>query len=382
MVRMMRGKISGRKWATLAVVAVGGLVAVSAAAVPAASGRSSTAAAGPGVAQAQAIVSAAEKRPTSVGLTKAIKKPIPKGKKIFFISCGAEACTLQGDIIKQGASDLGWKATTINTDGSPQQEQAAFDQALRQGADGIILNAVTTEALAKQIAEAKAKKVPFVTCCSLAQMGSDVLYNTSTSPQNVPIGKYLAAYAVADSGGRANVLYVDISIFQILTTLASSFKDELSSLCPSCGYASIDTPLSALGTPTVTTNIVSYLRAHPSTNYVVLSVQSALAAGLPAALDAAGLSNVKIIGQGPGPADFAAFKSGDQAAGVPFDYYTIDYLMLDSFARHWTGLPIPQTAPPHWLATGLNTTPELTQKVAPIVVNYRNLFLKLWGKKK
>lgn len=374
--------ISKRRFTGL-VAAVGGLLlAALAGSVAAASGRpDARSAAAAGVPEAQAIVAAAVKRPTSVGLTKKVGKPIPKGKKVFFISCGAQACTLQGDIIKQGAADLGWKATSINTDGSPQQEQAAFETALRQGANAIILNAVTPSALSKQIAEAKAKGVLFVTCCSLAQIGTDVLFNTSTSPQNIPIGKYLAAYTVADSGGKANVLYVDISIFQILTTLASSFKDELQSLCPSCGYASIDTPLSALGSPTVTTNIVSYLRAHPNTNYVVLSVQSALAAGLPAALNAAGLGNVKIIGQGPGPADFAAFKSGDEAAGVPFDYYVVDYLMLDALARKWAGVPIPQTAPPHWLATGLNTTPILTQKVAPIVLSYRSQFLKLWGKK-
>jgi ABC-type sugar transport system substrate-binding protein len=316
------------------------------------------------VPEAQAIVAKALKRPTTISVTKKILRKIPTGKKIFFISCGAQACTLQGDIVKQGAADLGWKSTFINTDGSPQQEQAAFETALRQGADGIILNAVTPSALSSQIAEAKAKGVLFVTCCSLAQVPTDVLYNTSTSAQNAAIGKDLAAYVVANSGGKANVLYVDISIFQILSTLATSFRAELQALCPSCGYASIDTPLSALGTPTA------------------LSVQSALAAGLPAALDAAGLGNVKIIGQGPGPADFAAFKSGDEEAGVPFDYYTVDYLMLDSMARKWAGVPVQHTAPPVWLATGLNTTPALTQKVVPIVVNYRNLFLQLWGKKK
>lgn len=335
-----------------------------------------------GVTDAQAIVAAALKRPTTISVKKKVGKPIPKGKKIFFISCGAAACTLQGDIIKQGAADLGWKSTFINTDGSPQQEQAAFETALRQGANGIIVNAVTPSALSKQIAEAKAKGVLFVTCCSLAQVPTDVLYNTSTSAQNAAIGKDLAAYVVATSGGKANVLYVDISIFQILSTLATSFKDVLQSLCPTCGYASIDTPLSALGTPTSVSNIVSYLRAHPNTNYVALSVQSALAAGLPAALNAAGLSNVKIVGQGPGPADFQAFKTGDEEAGVPFDYYTVDYLMLDAMARKWAGVRVQQTAPPVWLATGLNTTPVLTQKVAPIVLNYRNLFLKLWGKKK
>ena len=42
-------------------------------------------------------------RPTS-GSTKPIGKPIPTGKKLVFISCGATACEMQGDIVAKGRS--------------------------------------------------------------------------------------------------------------------------------------------------------------------------------------------------------------------------------------------------------------------------------------
>ena len=93
--------------------------------------------------------------PTTIGLARPIGKPVPTGKKIAFISCGVQACEIQGNIIKQGAADLGWTASTISTDGSPEQLQNAFETALRQGADAVILNAVNRAAVAKQIAEAK-----------------------------------------------------------------------------------------------------------------------------------------------------------------------------------------------------------------------------------
>jgi ribose transport system substrate-binding protein len=90
-----------------------------------------------GVAQATALAQKATTRPTSIGLTTPIGKPVPAGKKVAFISCGVEACEIQGDIIKQGAADLGWTASTIGTDGSPEQLQNAFQTALRQGADAV-----------------------------------------------------------------------------------------------------------------------------------------------------------------------------------------------------------------------------------------------------
>ena len=45
---------------------------------------------GPGVAEALALAEKATTRPTSIGLTTAIGKSVPTGKKVAFISCGVE----------------------------------------------------------------------------------------------------------------------------------------------------------------------------------------------------------------------------------------------------------------------------------------------------
>src|ERR671910_334932 len=118
---------------------------------------------GPGVAEAQTIAEKTTTRPTTLGFTKPVGKEIPAGKKVAFISCGVEACEIQGEIIKQGAADLGWTAESIGTDGSPEQLQNAFETALRQGADAVILNAVNRDAVAKQIEKAEQQGVAFVT---------------------------------------------------------------------------------------------------------------------------------------------------------------------------------------------------------------------------
>ena len=124
---------------------------------------------------------------------------------------------------------------------------------------------------------------------------------------------------------------------------------------------------------------MSYVRSHPSVNYVALSVTDALDNGLPAALSAAGLSHVKIVGQGGGPTSFQYMAQGQELALVPFDYYDVDYMMLDSLARHWAGVPVQLTAPPLWLITKANLPANHTQ-LFPNVTDYQSQFLKLWGK--
>ena len=365
----------------LALVVLGGaLVAVGCGSDDSGSSGSSAAGGGAGVEKALSLAEKATTRPTSIGLTAAIDKDVPAGKKIAFISCGVEACEIQGDIIKQGAADLGWTASTIGTDGSPEQLQNAFETALRQGADGVILNAVNRDAVAKQIEKAEQQGVAFVTCCSIESEGDGILRNVAGKENSGKIGENLAAEVVADSNGKADTLYVNISAFQILQTLGSQFETSYKEFCPECTYGSLDIPVTSLGKD-APDRIVSYLRSHPQVNYVVLSVSNALGAGLPAALKAAGLADkVKLVGQSGDTLTFQDMAAGNIESVVPFDYYSVDYLMLDALARHFAGVPVEQAQPPTWIVKPDNMPAEATEGLFPVVESYRDEFKQIWGK--
>ena len=335
---------------------------------------------GAGVAEAQTLTKQATTRPTSIGLTKPIGKPVPTGKKVVFISCGVEACEIQGNIIKQGAADLGWTAETIGTDGSPEQLQNAFKTALRQGADGVIINAVNRASVAKQIEQAKKQGVAFVTSASVDEPGDGILANIADKRNSGNIGEHLAAQIVADSNGKANTLFVNISAFQILKALGDQFSSSYKKYCADCKYDALDIPVTSLGKD-APDRIVSYLRSHPQVNYVVLSVSNALGAGLPAALRAAGLADkVKIVGQSGDSQTFQDLQAKNINSVAAYDYYEIDYLMLDALARHFAGAPVQHTSLPLWIVTPDNMPAEATKGLFPVVGSYRDEFKKIWGK--
>jgi ribose transport system substrate-binding protein len=329
------------------------------------------------LAEAKAVVAQATKRPDKITVTTPVGKDIPTGKKLVFISCGAAACQTQGKIVAEAAAKLGWTAKTIATDGSPQQVQNGFNTALRDGADGIILNAATRAAIAKQLQSAQAKKVAFVGCCSTEKVGPDYLYNTGTPEQNARIGNYLASLIASDSGGKADTLYVDIPAFTILASLGTSLQQQYEKYCPGCGFSKVAVPLPRLADSS--NIIVSYLRSHPKVNYVALSVTDALGTGLPAALKAAGLTKVKIVGQGGDPTAYQAVAQGQILGLVPFDYYNVDYQMVDALARHFAGAEVEHTPPPLWLVTKDNLPSDYT-KIFPDVENFDSQFMQLWGK--
>jgi ABC-type sugar transport system substrate-binding protein len=342
-------------------------------------GGSAASGGGADISAAQQLAQQASTRPTSLQLAKPVGKEIPTGKKIVFISCGVEACEIQGDIIKQGAELLGWTAQTIGTDGSPEQLQNAFQTALRQGADGVILNAVTRAVVAKQLEEAEKQGVPFVTLSSVEKTGNGILANIADTRNSGRIGELLAAQIVADSKGDANTLYVNISAFQILKALGDQFESSYKQYCPDCEYGSLDIPATSLGKD-APDRIVSYLRSHPQVNHVVLSVSNALGAGLPAALRAAGLADkVKIIGQSADTQTYQDLEAGNIKAVVPYDYYTVDYLMLDALARHFAGVPVEDQSPPLWIVTPDNMPQGATEGLFPVVEDYQDQFKKAWG---
>jgi hypothetical protein len=326
---------------------------------------------------AQQVVTQALQRPSSITVSTPVGKSVPSGKKLVFISCGVSVCQLQGQIVAQAAKTLGWTSSTIATDGSPTSVQSAYATALRQGANAIVTTAAIRAEIASKIPQLQSKGVVVSNCCTTDPVAAPFIYNTSTPAQSAAIAKYLAAEIVADSKGKANTLYVNIPAFTILAALSSELKQSYNQYCPSCGFASIDVALPQLASaPNL---IVSYLRSHPSVNYVALSVANELDTGLPAALAAAGLSNVKVVGQGGGPTDFQYLASGKELALVPFDYFNVDYQMVDALARHFAGVPVEQTPPPVWMVTKSNL-PSNSTNLFPDVTSYQTQFTKLWGK--
>jgi ABC-type sugar transport system substrate-binding protein len=344
------------------------------------SGGSDNAAAAADTSAADKLTQQFSARPTEITQTKAIDKEIPTGKKITFISCGVEACAVQGPILKEGAADLGWSVKEVGTDGSPEKLQGAFEAAIRDGADAVIINAADKDALAAQLDEAKKAGVEFVTCCSLGKQGTDFLFNIATPEQNAPIGEMLAAKVVQDSGGKANSVYVNVSAFAILAAVGETFKEKYAELCPDCKTDTLDVPLTALGKD-VPDRIVSYLRSHPDVNYVVLSESGSTSPGLTAAIRAAGLGDkVKIVGQGGNEAVYQEVKDGSILAVVPTALYSYDYGMLDALARKFAGVPVEETSPEFWLMTKENAPDTIDGPAFPIVEDYKAQWSKLWGK--
>src|SRR5580704_14034723 len=331
-----------------------------------------------GLTKAQAIVTAQTPEPTAITDTVKITKPIPPGLTIDFVPCGSPECTLEGAIVKKAASLVGWNTVVLSNDGTPQGDKAAFAQVVRNKAAAVLYTAIPASTFASDLPALQANGTFVSTCCVTDAVGpsTGIGYAIDDSAEVGPVGGAQAAWIAADSKDKANSVFVNIPAFAILASQATYFKTGMATYCPTCQTSEIDIALANLSSAPAT--IVSYLRAHPSVDYVVASTD-AITIGLPEAIKAAGLSNVKIVGQGATPTNIQYLHSGQEAADVAFPYYEVMYSMVNAAIQDKAGMTVaPSVAPPAWLLTPQNA-PNTTAQVFPVVSTYQSQYQALWG---
>jgi ABC-type sugar transport system substrate-binding protein len=332
-----------------------------------------------GLAKAQQFVSRAQIQPAQITDTGKITGTIPKGKTVYFIPCGNNPeCQQEGQIVKQGASLLGWTTVIVPNDGTPQQSKAAFDQVVRAKPAGVLYTAIPESTFQSQVSSLKTNGTVVSACCVTDAVGNGIDYAIDVPAQVGPVGGAQAAFVASDSKCTNNEsVIVNIPDFAILAQGIADYKSAMQNYCPGSTVNELDVALADLAN--ANTTIVSYVRSHPNVKYVVASTDG-LTIGLPGALAAAGLAtHVKLVGQGATPTNLQYLKSGQEAADVAFPYYEVMYSMLGAVAQKAAGQQVtPSVAPPLWLLTPSNA-PSSTAAAFPVVPNYQQQYKTLWG---
>jgi hypothetical protein len=328
------------------------------------------------VAAAQAIVDEFSVRPTQIPNTAPISGEIPTGISVYFISCGAPACEAEIPILQEAADILEWEFTAISTDPTaPEQIPAAWDRIVAEQPDYVLYTATPRSQVQTQFDAAVANGTVAIACCTTDPPENGLEYVISTPEQTGELGSIMAAWMVADAGGEpANAVYLDLPDFPILSALRTDFEAGVAELCEPCGVDVIEFGLADLGTSA--DQVVSFLRANPDTKYVIQSTDSVFS--LPAALEAAGLEDIRIFGEGPTSATLADIEAGRMAGTMAFAFWEIMFSMMDAAARHAAGDELEFPAPPNWILTaGSFPTGEDT---FPLVEDVVDQYKALWGK--
>lgn len=334
-----------------------------------------------GAGSAAQIVAKYSAPPTTLGVTESLPAAPAKGKTVVFLQCEVPQCTDGGDGFRAAAAAVGWKVQTMTwktTD--PTTLIADMQQALTLDPKpyAVSISGLPQAVWAGQV-NAYAKAGVFLIPWSLGPVTiNQTVIAEILSPDDIMFqGKLLADWFINDSGGTGKVLVQNVPQYPSIDEEATGFNNEVAAACPGCTVTKLDVTGTQVAANGVTPAIVSALQRDPSIQYLA-SADIALAAGLPAALKAAGLSKIKVLGGAATPIDEQNVRDGTVAAVMKNDLVLAGWMMIDVLVRKAAGLSFTANdgGIPEQILTKATIAPAGSTALVP--ANYPDLFKKMW----
>lgn len=328
--------------------------------------------------EATAAVQEYLKPPSKLWITEPLPKAPPTGKTVDVLDCGAPACTAWAEAALEAVKALGWTGNHISQGTTPQTITAAWNQVTRTPPDAVLTIGIPKVLFTKQLATLASKKIPVLNASVGEEAGEGVELVIGGPKDALKVGKALADWILSQEGEEANTLYVKSPEFPVTTSYEEGLEAEYEKLCPSCSLSNVEVSAAEIGSGANTTKIIASLHSNSGVNYVAGTDDLTL--GLPSALKTGGLSEVSMIGEAPGAAQFGYLaEEGPYKASVVFAPYEVGWQMVDWLARDFEGV---STAPSEVEAPTFILTPETLKSGAssyyPFLPSFEEEFKALW----
>jgi ribose transport system substrate-binding protein len=319
-------------------------------------------------------------RPTSIGVDAPLVGAIPADKTIAYIQCGAPACVESGDFLESATDAVGWKLERIDAGVTAESVKAAWQQAVETTPDGVVASGFPRVLFDPELAQLADMGIPVINQITADEPGNGLSLVLAGTADQEKAGKRIADYMLAQNNGDAfPVLSVTTSAYASLLNTQKGMEAEFKKVCPDCKVDGLDVPVTSIGGD-LPTRITSYLSSHPDVKWVWNGF-SDMSSGLPAALKAANLNDVKVVSYDSSPTIQSYLDQGQ--AVVAIDAYPAPEMMwrsIDYFIRTMNGedtSPDEALTLPEWIVTQ-DTLPSASEPF-PLVEDYQEQFKALWN---
>lgn len=287
--------------------------------------------------------------------------------------------------LRAAAATLGWSVDSITYDATnPATINSSIESAIAQKPAAIILNGLLTPQFTTEIAKAAADHIPLIPAATPDTAQAGVFPVLNTDVMNRYAGKILADVLLADaakSGDTPHVVQLTVPVVATyLKPEDDGLEHELTAKCQACTRDLLNIDLPDVFNGNYTHQVVSYLQAHPDINYIV-SDSGQLEDGLGAALQQAGLTNVKRYGMSATNVQINELRSGLSGAWAVQAYQEQGWVIADQVARVIVGDPTDlwDNYSLGYVVTAANAN-DVDPNDPEFPADYQAQFKKLWNK--
>lgn len=277
---------------------------------------------GSGVQSAASFLSTYASAPTTIPVTAALRSAPPKGKlAVALTNTDISQGPLESAAFQQAVQAVGWQYKAISYKSSdPATLQQAFQNALQMHPTVVYeLAAPQSGWGANTVSEYAKAGVTIIAAgdypCTPAP---NVLCGAGGYAPSKQAGQLVGAWFVSDSKGQGSAVLEHLPALPILDAFVSGFNGEVKSTCPACKVKEVDVTLPQAGSGQLPSLLTTALRSDSGAGYLIFD-DGPFANGITSALNAAGLTSIKVGGWAASPEQFQALRSGTESAWSGFN---------------------------------------------------------------
>jgi hypothetical protein len=201
-----------------------------------------------------------------------------KGKTVWYIPIGESVPILAafGSAMQSALKQVGIKMMTCDGKFLPTNAAACVSQAISQGADGVVTGYIDYASMPTSFNSLVSHHIPVLIAGEAPDGGktsSPQLAFFNTQPTINLMQKLDMDAVIADSGGKANILYLGVTDSPQTLAGATYGAAYLKSQCPGCTLTLINYNTASIAK--VPSQVSAGLIAHPDTTYVVDELDAA-----------------------------------------------------------------------------------------------------------
>lgn len=311
-----------------------------------------------------------------------------KGRTVYYVPATYQVPVFQavGAALEGALGAAGVKVEVCDGKANPANMASCIQQAIDAKAGAVVTGSIPQDLVSVAYQSAQKAGIPIVNTMTQPAGPGDPTQVAYLTPAYVPMQAQSASWVIADSGGAATVLYV-----QITDTPATVVWAEQGALatyaksCPKCEVTVVKVNTGQLAK--LPSLVTSELTKNPKIGYVQTEVDFTVQPTVEG-LQAAGATTVKIAGMDGTLATLQMLKGGQFVhSEIGFNADAMAWYAADQAVRMMSGLPsLTNVAFPYQRmftadnVGGLTLTPEAERSGEWYGANdYQDGFKKLWG---
>lgn len=313
-----------------------------------------------------------------IDVTTPLTRKPDEGKSVYYIRYNLPIAAVLDAPFQEATEALGWDGEVLAIDAAdPQATSNAMTRAVSGGADLIAVNSGSIEGMGPGLEAAKDANVPVFLAAGVGEPQGEKngVYGNVQAVNSTTATLGLLDLMIADSNGAGSGLLVNAPDFPILAPINDQSEQHIADNCDGCSLDVLDIAPQDLGGDVAST-IVSALRQNPDIKYVITTFDG-LITGLPQALAAVGLDDVKIYVDIASPPTVESIRSGDIDASLTLPDQSRTWLLVDQMARVSVGMDADQEAHSD-MAMQLWTTDNVPDANAWDAPDFEEKFKALW----